>query len=58
MKQKLLLYNIEDCKALELVTRAVDTLCLGASPEKQNPEDAVVYTDQLKPPKLHHLISA
>lgn len=57
IKQKLLLYNIEDCKALELVTLAVDTLCRGASPEKQNPEDTVVYTDRLKPPKLHYLIN-
>ena len=56
IKQKLLLYNIEDSKALELVTRTVDALCRGASPEKQNPDDAVVYTDQLKPPKLYHLI--
>jgi hypothetical protein len=41
LKQKLVTYNAEDCKALERVTTAIAHLCQGQVAAAQSPENTI-----------------
>lgn len=48
LKQKLLTYNAEDCKALERVTNAVAQLCQRQTEVAKSKDDNIVHTDTLR----------
>jgi predicted RecB family nuclease len=52
LKQKLVIYNAEDCEALERVTAATNHLCRGRAESKSSRCDEIVHTDSLK----HHTL--
>jgi len=48
LKQKLIIYNSDDCKALERVTNFIFQLCQGPREASKSRDADVVYTDSLK----------
>lgn len=51
LKQKLIVYNTEDCAALEHITDAIIKLC---NNQAENNSDVIVQTDELKPENPYH----
>ena len=56
-KQRLVSYNAEDCKALELLTCFAIGMCQHESPEIAQPTGDVIVVDKLKPFKRFNLMS-
>lgn len=53
LKQKLIIYNANDCEALERVSNAVSQLCQRETEKRNSEDNDVVYTDELRPESPH-----
>lgn len=54
LRQKLIIYNAEDCAALERVTEAVTRLCLNRNEPSKPRDDNIVHTDSLRRRSAYH----
>lgn len=57
LKQRLITYNADDCKALELLTSVTTGMCQGESPGTADSTKEFVAVDKLKPLKRFNLIN-